>query len=785
MKIKKLSKLNNVYSYSHFEWDQLNVDSNNPSNPSDIFMKNNIIFGENGNGKSNLIKLYKAINSGSVVFEKHRDKQSYVQEIVIDLVGDDPQVTFTGLGWSNDSLKSKFLIFDKDYIETYVHSLGSNCDDPPERRQQRGKNIVYLGCFTEYNAEINKVFALRSDLNDKNEEIFFLEEAKFNGLLVGIDIDVQTVRQNKVQIDALKKKDLPDKKNQQTKLLSELEKIEKSLKEKDNIVKLLPLSVISAEISLKSQSNPKKSFLFTVAQGVLKTLHKIERKKDFVRTGLSLLSEDGLNCPFCEQKIKNGEYLQIIKDYQDIFNESFASEEVVVKAVLSKYEQLLENLLEIKHPSENQTRINSDQQFIVFDSIFPDVGLSDEQRTKIKAEIYKVHEKQNSLLNKIESSQYDEIVTIVSSISEQIKSYNEVIKKFNTKLEQFKKDSNEGKLGEKKDAIVKAISTLKTDILFIENKKIVDDYFSVSENYENNKKVIASLDRISQSLKTKILDEFNNFVREYFDLIKGYVKTISPSMEILDIRGQATYDRRSQQEPAQCGFRIKYNGEDCTNSLSEGEKQVVALAFFFAQLKKEADKSKIVVLDDPITSFDAGKRKSVAELIDKETKDYDQLFVLTCDPLFREYCLKQIDDRNFYYVFKTLGSSSIHYYKIGDAKKFVNLVCDKFEDDFGNIDRVAGQDDNIIVYGQKLRFCLETKIKENYFGYSQDKLSLMIEQVAKNGNLKLKKLIENKDKIIEIYRYCNTGGLAHYPRDGSTSWNELKGKVQDYLSLSL
>jgi hypothetical protein len=93
--------------------------------------------------------------------------------------------------------------------------------------------------------------------------------------------------------------------------------------------------------------------------------------------------------------------------------------------------------------------------------------------------------------------------------------------------------------------------------------------------------------------------------------------------------------------------------------------------------------------------------------------------------------------------------------------------------------------ENVVIFGQKLRFCLETKIKEDYFGYSQDNLSNMIEKVTGKGKHKFDKLIDNKDTILQIYKYCNTGGLAHYPKDGSTSWNELKDKIKQYLNLNL
>ena len=61
----------------------------------------------------------------------------------------------------------------------------------------------------------------------------------------------------------------------------------------------------------------------------------------------------------------------------------------------------------------------------------------------------------------------------------------------------------------------------------------------------------------------------------------------------------------------------------------------------------------------------------------------------------------------------------------------------------------------------------------------------MVETVAAKGTTSLAKIVDNKDVILQIYNYCNTGGLAHYPKDGSTSWIELKSKIRQYLSLNL
>jgi len=234
--------------------------------------------------------------------------------------------------------------------------------------------------------------------------------------------------------------------------------------------------------------------------------------------------------------------------------------------------------------------------------------------------------------------------------------------------------------------------------------------------------------------------------------------------------------------PVICGFEVHYKGKDRLAELSEGERQVIALAFFFARLDNEKDKSdKIVIFDDPITSFDAGKRRSTAELIQNKTCSFLQIFIFTCDPLFKRYCTKVRNSqtgnaKNQYYILRS-GSSSIHYVSKNRA-----TICASFKTDFRNVTRVrAGTDEDIVVYGQKLRFCIETDVKEK-LGYDEDSLNSVLDKVQRTDFDEFKRVI---NKIKNIYNYCNTGGLAHYPRDGATSWGELTYYIKRYLALNL
>lgn len=789
--IKKIKTINNVFSYSFFDWDTINpFKGNNPNDPIDIFKKNNIIFAENGNGKTNLINVLKVLNGvDSIELKKHWDYSAKNQSVILEL---DNELSFNSDNWSNiyGSLKDRFIIFDKYFTERYVHSIGLDPHNTAQRKQERGKHIIYLGNFTEYNQEINKINKLKVKINEKNSTFWTVEQEKIKNILpeslslADIDKDKDII----VKVDTTK---LSDKQEELENQKKELEKINNAIKNQSEIEKLKTLEKIELVFDFKikeigkdggettHQIDPSELFNFTVSKGVKETLSKISNKKSFIKAGLNLVDDTTENCPFCEQKIKNGELLQIIKDYQSIFDQTFLDEEETVKNHLQKYKAVLSSLRDFPPISSNITNLQEAQKYVGIKTSIPACSLGKEDKKIIEEEIQRVIDKEKNILNPVTGSTSEQIKNIADRAEKLKKTYNDAIDEINKKINDLKTSSREGRLQERKNEIENKIKGLEKDIFYINHKKDFLRYFEAKNQNTKNEKVVENLEIIYQKLKEKIVKKFNDFAKEYFNLIKKYIKKISPSMEIFDVLGQGTYSRTGR-EPAQCGFNVQYNSKDCTSSLSEGERQVIALAFFFARLKKETNKNKIIVLDDPITSFDAGKRKSTAEVIKAETEGFDQLFVFTCDPLFREFCLKEIPNRNFYYIFLTKRSSSIHF-----VPKKRETIYQSFEDDFKNIANVNGSNENVVIYGQKLRFCLETKIKEDYFGYSQDNLSNMIEQVAGKGKQKFENLIDNKETILNLYNYCNTGGLAHYPKDGSTSWNELNGKIQEYLNLNL
>jgi len=155
MMIKKLAKIDNISSYSFFDWDTINSITftdkrGNQQTRDGRLVKNNIIFAENTNGKSKLVDIFKSLDGQDIKLEKNWDRPTTDGQKAKIILSDGSEVNFTGMGWSSQVLKNKLVIFDEYFIEGFVHSIGPDHSDTPRRRQQRGRNIIYLEKLQDY-----------------------------------------------------------------------------------------------------------------------------------------------------------------------------------------------------------------------------------------------------------------------------------------------------------------------------------------------------------------------------------------------------------------------------------------------------------------------------------------------------------------------------------------------------------------------------------------------------------------------------------------------------------
>lgn len=782
--IIKFQKIKNVGSFQLFEWDKVNP-AQIPDGRGGIesydtqFKKYNLLYGENGTGKSTVVKIFKSINRDTNDLAKNWDRENESREIQIALNGTNTIDFSESSLWRNNILREKFIFFDRGFINSHVHSFPIARETGHDKNT--GKLILLLGNFGYYKEQLDKLVRLQDELVSRNRTLETdVNQTKTKVISGQSENDVKQVFDNIKNQSEEERQEANEVESEIKTLEESLSKANKILDESAEVKRLEELSLATKKDEVDHQKI-KDAFDFSVSIGTATVIEKIRGREDFIQSGLKELRKEKLDkCPFCEQSIKTGnEYLHIVKEYDQIFDNEFTRTQDEVEKTLIGYKNALLSVLRSSEPGENRERIEKSNKLLGKEDSLPTLNLLQADSEVIQHEIGLVDKKLNNILTKNQDSKITDISKMIKELNEKIGKYNEKAISINDYVEKTKKEVETGDIQKNRDQLVERLKQNKLGLFALRNFKELDSIYGAENKYQTNKTKIDLIKTVLDAFIEKVKKKFKEFVDTYFTEIEKYVHIFCPSIDIQIVSPRVTYDLRS--DDVVCGFEVRYKDKDRFLTLSDGERQSIALAYFLALLNQTKNKGgKIVVFDDPINSFDAGRRKMCAEYILKEVTPFEQSFVLTCDPLFRTYVYKTIgrrfgNEQSYYYILKS-ASSSIHY-----RNKKQATIYSVFKSEFQNIGMVNGTDENIILYGQRLRYCIE-EVKDKYLGYGHDSLDNILNQVKNSNFDKFKNSIDN---LMEIYTYCNSGGLAHYPRDGQTSWDELKVYTNRYLRMGI
>lgn len=185
------------------------------------------------------------------------------------------------------------------------------------------------------------------------------------------------------------------------------------------------------------------------------------------------------------------------------------------------------------------------------------------------------------------------------------------------------------------------------------------------------------------------------------------------------------------------------SNEDRSDALSEGERCIVSLLLFIFRCKKE--NSKLIIIDDPASSYDDFRRSQIFKIIQNELKG-QTILILSHDNVFAKYAV--VDKYN---------TDKIYYFEnYGDQIKLTNIT----KNDFGDFnefvfDRLHSMTD----YYQKiinLRMLFEDKHNTYAYGYlsailHKTPLSIVEEELSKKNTTEehVIEMIKNRYKELE------------------------------------
>ena len=589
----------------------------------------NIIYGENGRGKSTLTVILRSLCSGepSLILERRTVGSSNQPEIRL-LLEPLSYTTFKDGKW--DKTYSNLEIFDSYFISNNVYS-----GDAIDIEHRRNLHQFVIGQDGVKNANIinhcTKIL--------KSIDILILNcEGEIQRNILGTHINVSTF--------AGLECDLNSSANIDNEIIAK-KKIVEALKKAKEISEKEALGCLSIpEIPRDRLELMLSKTLEDISQDAERITHQHFNKyldlgvENWIQTGLAYMTDDV--CPFCGQCILEN---SLIKAYQYYFDETYVS----FKKEIHDFSDEIKKFLSDDKLLAIQKALTSNDLIAQFWKEYITIEYKQLMFTNIQCvwneirSLIEDHLKRKEL-NPLEhyGLKSDLLVAFRSYkfLLDSIKIYNQNIETINIIIADKKKSISEGDLNE-----------AEKDLELLQNKKIrlrseVDKlckYYkqlikSRSNSTDKKTKARAFLDSYSST----VFSEYESDINEYLEACgAGFkieeVKTTYAGGKAsviykLSIRG-TTVDL-SLPKSAKCSPCFK-------NTLSEGDKSTLAFIFFLAKLDRDSNISnKIVVFDDPVSSLDGHRRSFTQQQIIRLSQCCKQVIILTHDL----YLARQIFD---------------------------------------------------------------------------------------------------------------------------------------------
>ncbi len=347
---------------------------------------------------------------------------------------------------------------------------------------------------------------------------------------------------------------------------------------------------------------------------------------------------DSLECPFCGQSIIG---LELIAAYQSYFNKSYQDLKDEVEKLETKIKSLLADSLidsAVAVATSNAARIEAwNDQLDVVPPLFDEGAM---RTTLVDVRNMLIPLAQRKHATPLESvgtqEDIDAVKRHITAINHKLTEYNSGVNAILLRIDEFKN----GLATENTKILKNQITIFRASI-----KKQKPEVVTICENYRaaiNNKK---QLEQRKDQTREQIDAQMHETLTMYQESINGILRTFGATFVInrlsTDYRGRVGeprthYNLELRNQMVELGDGPDFtSGHNFTTTLSESDKRTLALAFFIARLEKDpALESKIIVLDDPMSSMDRNRKYQTIRRIASLAVKCNQLIILSHDAYF-------------------------------------------------------------------------------------------------------------------------------------------------------
>ncbi|EKE79369.1 AAA domain protein [Helicobacter pylori R056a] len=680
----------------------------------DEFKHYNIIFGNNGCGKTSLTRAFELLIPKNKHIEKYRTI-SADKSPSIEFECEDRSYKIEP---NSDIRVPPFKV--EIYNSDFLHNNAPLNSEFGLKKLDDGTIILEGSVLGEETKEINqlkdcrgKVEKRQKKIKDENDTENTLS-AKQESEIKKYDKEIEKIRKKmtsntiKITPDEIGINDFckvsKDKFKYQEDVLTDLEKdfnkLNEAMKKFDGLKEM--------ELPKDYQTiKDKLEFLFSfnidkeagqVSEKIKEHISKVGR--EFIEKGIKLQKEMPDNaCPFCTQKIPN----EIIQEYTSYFN----------KSVETFNQRSLEMSGTLKNILDQWNIKEILQAFEQFKPFMEDFSQNKESLENALEQIKVLLEKLQKEVDKKEGAKNKE------KFQEIDKELLEIQKDIQQHVDETRKILNEKKKQKEK------LEKLKTELKEARIKKVKYDSYDWQKSKREAERKLSVLNRGHERLNC-LLEKIDNKLKKLYEQKRPDIEAINSYLKALNLTKYSLHE----------DYRIVLNSDVLENSkaemiLSDGEKTTLAFAYFLARLKlfykKEDLKDLVVVIDDPISSLDEQRIYNTSDIVAKinqelagealkDEEDKAQVFVLTHNHTFMARLINMVGKYACYFQLERNQKQLKIVCKnevVGYFDTFYLLLFKEVYE-FAKKEKVQDDFKEAINYGNKVRILLESFLKINF-----------------------------------------------------------------------
>ncbi|PDX37293.1 AAA family ATPase [Helicobacter pylori] len=723
----------------------------------DEFKHYNIIFGNNGCGKTSLTRAFELLILKNKHIEKYRtisadkspsiefecEDRSYKIEPNSDIRVPPFKVEIYNSDFlhNNAPLNSEFGLkkLDDGTIILEGSVLGEETKEINQLKDCRGKVEKRQKKIKDENSTETLTAKQKSEIEKYKEEIEKIRK-KVTSRTIQITLnEIEINNSCKVSKDKFKYQE-----DVLTKLEKDFNKLNEAMKKFDGLKEM--------ELPKDYQTiKDKLEFLFSfnidkeagqVSEKIKEHISKVGR--EFIEKGIKLQKEMPDNaCPFCAQKIPN----EIIQEYTSYFNKS-------VETFNQRSLEMSGTLKNILDQWNIKEILQSFEKFEPF--MKKDFSKNKESLENALEQIKVLLEKLQKEVDKKEGAKNKE------KFQEIDKELLEIQKDIQQHVDETRKILNEKKKQKEK------LEKLKTELKEARIKKVKHDSYDWQKSKREAERKLSVLNRGHERLN-RLLEKIDNKLKKLYEQKRPDIEAINSYLKALNLPKYSLHE----------DYRIVLNSDALENSeaemiLSGGEKTTLAFAYFLARLKlfykKEDLKDLVVIIDDPISSLDEQRIYNTSDIVAKinqelvgealEKDEEAQVFVLTHNHTFMARLINMVGKNARYFQLERHQNQLKIVCKNKVVGYFDTFYLLLFKEVYAFAEKGKVQDNfnEAINYGNKVRILLEGFLKINFIDsflggnnvFEEDKIKKLIETANREVELNFSKLPFNKDNNCNI-----------------------------------